>query len=225
MKGRMIEFKGNGETYNGYLSTPANAAPGIVVIQEWWGLVDHIMDVSDRFAAEGFAALSPDLYKGKKTRSPDEAGKMFMALNIVEAEKIMRRAIGALLSNPACNSKTVGVVGFCMGGQLALYAAATNPDTVSACVDYYGVHPNVHPPLENLKAPVLGFFGERDSSVNPQVVNQLKQKLTAAGKHHEFHSYKADHAFFNDTRPEVYNSEAARDSWQKMIAFFREHVK
>ena len=222
MEGRMIEFKGNGETYSGYLSAPPNVAPGLIVIQEYWGLVDHIMDVSDRFAATGFAALSPDLYKGKKTKSPDEAGKMFMALNIVEAEKILRGAIDALLANPACNSKTVGVVGFCMGGQLALYAAAVNPDKVSACVDYYGTHPNVHPPLEKLNAPVLGFFGERDHSVNP---NQLKQQLTAAGKPHEFHFYKADHAFFNDARPEVYNTEAAHDTWQRMLAFFRQHVK
>ena len=222
----MIEFAGNGETYQGYLSAAAKPSPGIIVIQEWWGLVDHIKDVSDRFAAEGFCALSPDLYKGKKTKSPDEAGKMLMALNIAESEKIMRGAIDALLSNPGCSSKTVGVVGFCMGGQLALYAAATNPGKVSACVNFYGIHPNVHPPLENLKAPVLGIFAERDRSVNAGVVAALKQKLDHAGKQHEFHTYKnTDHAFFNDTRPEVYNTEASQDAWNKTLQFCRQHVK
>lgn len=223
--GRMIEFKGNGEMYNGYLSPATQPAPGVVVIQEWWGLVDHIKDVCDRFAAEGLTAFAPDLYKGRQAKSPDEAGKMFMALNIAEAGKIMSGGIDALLKDPSCSSKTVGIVGFCMGGQLALYAAATNPDKVSACVDYYGVHPNVKPPLENLKAPVLGFFGEKDSSVNAKVVAQLKEKLEAAGKKYEFHTYKADHAFFNDRRPEVHNVEAARDTWQKMIPFFRQNVR
>jgi carboxymethylenebutenolidase len=222
MKGRMIEYKGNGETYQGYLTPAPEPSPGIIVLQEWWGLVDHIMDIADRFSATGFTALSPDLYKGKKTKSPDEAGKLFMALNIAESEKILRGAIDKLLSDASCSSKTVGVVGFCMGGQLALYAAATNPDKVSACVDFYGIHPKVEPPFEKMKAAVLGFFAERDSSVNPK---PLKEKLIAAGKQHEFHTYQADHAFFNDTRPEVYNEEASRDCWQKMIAFFRDNVK
>jgi carboxymethylenebutenolidase len=226
MKGKMIEFEGNGETYQGYLSAAAQPAPGIIVIQEWWGLVDHIKDVCDRFAAEGFSALSPDLYKGKKTKSPDEAGKMLMALNIAESEKILRGAIDALLSDPGSSSKTAGVVGFCMGGQLALFAAATNPDKVSACVDFYGVHPNVHPPIENLKAPVLGFFAGNDRSVNAEVVTALSRKLSDAGKQHEFHTYKgADHAFFNDTRPEVYKREASEDAWKRTLQFLRQQVK
>ena len=116
--GEIIEFKGNGQPYTGYLATAPNGGPGVIVIQEWWGLVDHIKDIADRFAGAGFTALAPDFYHGKKTKSPDEAGKLFMALNISDAEKVLKGAVDALLSNQKCNSKTAGVVGFCMGGQL-----------------------------------------------------------------------------------------------------------
>lgn len=226
MTGNKIQFQGNGTSYEGYLSAPAQAGPGIIVIQEWWGLVDHILSVCDRFADAGYTALAPDFFHGKQTKSPDEAGKLFMALNIADAEKVLRGAMGALLANSACAGKTVGVVGFCMGGQLALYAAATNPEQVSACVDFYGGHPKVHPPLENLKAPVLGFFAEKDGFVSPAVVKELDEKLKAAGKQHEFHTYKGtDHAFFNDARPEVYNKDAAEDAWKRMLQFFEKLVK
>jgi carboxymethylenebutenolidase len=226
MNGRTVSFPSNGQTFQGYLSTAQPSCPGVIVVQEWWGLVDHIRDLCDRFASEGFSALAPDLYKGQKTKSPDEAGKLLMALNVAEAELTLRGAIGALLADPFCSSKTVGVVGFCMGGQLALYAAATNPETVSACVDYYGIHPNVHPPLENLKAPVLGFFAETDTYVNPKVVESLRQTLSQLKKPHEFHTYKGTHhAFFNDTHADTHDAEASRDTWQRMLAFFRHHVK
>jgi carboxymethylenebutenolidase len=225
MNGRSVSFQSNGQTFQGYLSTAQPNGAGVIVIQEWWGLVDHIRDLCDRFASEGFNALAPDLYKGQKTKSPDEAGKLLMALNIAEAESILRGAIDALLADPSCSSKTVGVVGFCMGGQLALYAAATNPETVSACVDYYGIHPNVHPPLENLKAPVLGFFAETDTYVNSKVVESLRQRLSQLKKPHEFHTYAGTHhAFFNDTHADTHDAEASRDTWQRMLAFFRRHV-
>ena len=120
----------------------------------------------------------------------------------------------------------VGVVGFCMGGQLALYAAATNPDKVSACVDYYGIHPNVHPPLENLKAPVLGIYAEHDAYVTPAVVHELEASLKQHGKSVEMHIYKdRDHGFFNDTRKEVYDEKDATDAWNRVLKFFGEHVK
>jgi carboxymethylenebutenolidase len=224
--GEMIEFKGNGQTYNGYLSAPPNEGPGVIVIQEWWGLVDHIKDIADRFAGAGFTAVAPDFYHGKKTKSPDEAGKLFMALNISDAEKVLRGTIDALLSNPKCTSKTVGVVGFCMGGQLSLYAASKNPDKISACVVFYGIHPNVKPDYETIKAPVLGFFGEKDSSVSPEKVKGLSDKLRTAGVQHNFHIYPGlDHAFFNDTRAEVYDANASADSWNKMLEFFRTNIK
>jgi carboxymethylenebutenolidase len=112
-----------------------------------------------------------------------------------------------------------------MGGQLAMYAAATNPEKVSACVNFYGIHPNVKPPFTQMKAALLGLFAEKDSSVNAQSVEKLRAQLSAAGKTFEFHSYKnVGHAFFNDTRPGVYDENSAKDAWQKTLAFFRMHV-
>lgn len=225
MNGDIIEFKGNGQTYTGYLSPAPNGGPGVIVIQEWWGLVDHIKDVADRFAAAGFTSLAPDFFHGKTAKSPDEAGKLFMALNIADAEKMLRGASEALLSHSACTSKTAGVVGFCMGGQLALYAASKNTDKISACVDFYGIHPNVQPDFQNIKGPILGFFGEKDSSVSPEKVKALSEKLTAAGKQHQFHTYPgASHAFFNDTRSEVYDANAAADAWNRTLEFLRKYV-
>lgn len=225
MTKEMITFKGNGQTYSGYFSAEKNG-PGVIVIQEWWGLVDHIRDVCDRFAKEGFVALAPDFYNGKKTTSPDEAGKLFMALNIAEAGKILKGAIDDLLARPECSSKTVGTVGFCMGGQLSMYAAAANPDHVSACVNFYGIHPNVNPPFQDMKAPLQGHFAENDKSVNAKAVAALHSKLESHGKQHEFHVYPGtDHAFFNDARKEVHKPHAADLAWKRTIEFLRKHVK
>jgi carboxymethylenebutenolidase len=225
MPGNMVEFSSNGGICKGYLANPTGAkAPSVVVIQEWWGLVDHIKDIVDRFAREGFVAVAPDLYHGQTTKSPDEAGKLLMALNIVQAEKDLRGTIQYLLSLEQTAGDRVGVVGFCMGGQLALYAACSNA-TVGACVDYYGIHPNVHPLIPQLRTPVLGFFGEKDSSVKPEAVRKLEERLNSAGKQVEFHIYAgANHAFFNDTRPEVYNETLARRSWERTLQFLREHL-
>ncbi|HVL38450.1 MAG TPA: dienelactone hydrolase family protein [Fimbriimonadaceae bacterium] len=224
--GDMVTFNGNGDTFSGYLAAPASGTgPGVIVIQEWWGLVGHIKDVCNRLAAEGFTALAPDLYQGRTATGPDSAGELMMALNIEQTEKILRGAIRRLTQEATARGDKVGVVGFCMGGQLSLFAAASNPDQIGACVDYYGIHPNVHPPFENLSAPVLGFFAEFDEYASPAAVRELDAHLTNVGKPHEFHTYPGTHhAFFNDDRPEVYNRQAAEDSWNKMIAFFREHL-
>ncbi len=153
--GTMVEFKSNGGQTSGYLAIPESGnGPGVVVIQEYWGLVDHIKDVCDRFAAEGFVSLAPDLFHGKIAKSPDEAGKLMMAMRIDEAEKDLRGAIQYLLDHDATTGDKVGTVGFCMGGALSLYAATKNPQ-VGACVVFYGGHPNVKPDLPNLQAPVL----------------------------------------------------------------------
>ena len=224
--GTMVEFKSNGGQTSGYLAIPeSGTGPGVVVIQEWWGLVDHIKDVCDRFAAEGFVALAPDLFHGKIAKSPDEAGKLMMAMRIDEAEKDLRGAIQYLLDHDATTGDKVGTVGFCMGGALSLYAATKNPQ-VGACVVFYGGHPNVKPDLPNLQAPVLGIFAERDGFVTPAVVRELERKLKELGKSVEVHIYPgADHAFFNDTRPEIYNADAAADAWRRTIEFLRLNLK
>jgi carboxymethylenebutenolidase len=223
--GEMVEFPFAGGNTGGYLSIPeTGSGPGVVVIQEWWGLVDHIKDVCDRFAAEGFVALAPDLYHGKSTKSPDEAGRLMMALRIDEAEKDLSAAVEYLSTLDATTSEKSGVVGFCMGGALSLYTATKNPN-IGACVVFYGGHPKVKPDLPNLHAPVLGLYAEKDRSVTPALVHELERQLKSLGKQVEVRIYPgADHAFFNDTRPEVYNAEASADAWQRTIEFLRKHL-
>jgi carboxymethylenebutenolidase len=226
MAGEMVEFESNGGSARGYLAAPESGeGPGVVVLQEWWGLVPHVKDVCDRFAAEGFVALAPDLYHGEQTRSPDEAGKLMMALDIARAERDMRGAVRYLLKHERVSGESVGTVGFCMGGVLSLYAASKNAQ-VGACVVFYGIHPKVEPDLEALRAPVLGLYAEKDQFVPPAAARALEERLKALGKEAEFHIYPGtDHAFFNDTRPEVYDAEAAADAWRRTVEFFRRHLK
>ena len=225
MSNGMVEFSSNGGTTQGYMAVPASGkGAGVIALQEWWGLVPHIKSVADRFAAEGFVALAPDLYHGKQTTSPDEAGKLMMALDIERTERDLRGAINYLLAHESVEGERVGTVGFCMGGVLSLYAATMNPQ-VGACVIFYGIHPKVNPPLERLRAPVLGFYAGKDKSVPPAAARELESKLKTLGKDVEFHIYdEADHAFFNDARPEVYRVGEAAKAWQRTLAFFRENL-
>ncbi|MBI3939272.1 MAG: dienelactone hydrolase family protein [Acidobacteria bacterium] len=221
--GEMVRFQSNGKQTPGYLARPGTKGPGLVVIQEWWGLVPHIKDVADRFAAEGFVALAPDLYHGQSATSPDEAGKLMMSMRIDEAERDLRGAVQYLRNHPDSSGK-VGTVGFCMGGALSLFAACKNSE-VGACVVYYGGHPNIKPDLNNLKAPMLGLYAERDNFVTVDVVRGLEKELKQLGKQAEIHIYpNAEHAFFNNERPQVYNEAAAKDSWKRTLDFFRREL-
>ncbi len=223
LKGAIMEFPANGGKARGYLSKPeSGSGPGVLVIQEWWGLVEHVKRVADRIAAAGYVALAPDLYHGESTSSPDEAGKLMMALRIEETEKDLRGASAFLLSHSS--GKTLGVVGFCLGGQLALFAASKN-DAIRACVDFYGIHPNVHPDYGNIKAAVLGLFAEKDVYVTPKVVRKLEADLKKAGVETDFTIYPGcDHAFFNDTRREVHDVAAAADAWHRVQKFLEKHL-
>jgi carboxymethylenebutenolidase len=224
MPGKMIDFQSNGGTTQGYLATPAGGkGPGLLVIQEWWGLVGHIKKVCDRFAAEGFSALAPDMYHGKTANEPDGAGKLLMALNIAQAEKDLRGAAAALA--PHSSTAKIGAVGFCMGGQLALFAATLNP-SVGAAVNFYGIHPNVKPDYTKLSGPVLGLFAEKDGFVTPQVARDTDAAIKKAGKQSEIHIYpNVDHAFFNDENTAAYNKPAADDAWRRTLSHFRQHLK
>jgi carboxymethylenebutenolidase len=223
MAGRMVEFPSNGRTTAGYLATPAQGkGPGVLVIQEWWGLVGHIKSVCDRFAEAGFSALAPDLYHGKTASEPDEAGKLFMALNIARAAQDLAGAATYLAG--VSSTSRLGVVGFCMGGQLALFAGCTSPG-IGAVVDFYGVHPNVKPDYTRLSGPVLGLFAERDQFVTPATAREVEAAIKKAGKAVEIHIYPgADHAFFNDERPDAYSKSAAEDAWRRTLAHFRAHL-
>ena len=224
MAGSMVKFPSNGGTTDAYLATPASGkGPGVVVIQEWWGLVGHIKSVCDRFAAEGFTALAPDMYHGKTADEPDGAGKLFMALNIGQAEKDLKGAAAYLAQHSS--TKKLGAVGFCMGGQLALFAATLNP-SIGATVDFYGIHPNVKPDYSKLSGPVLGLFAEKDTFVTPATAKEVDAAIKKAGKQSEIHIYpNVDHAFFNDENKGAYNKAAADDAWRRTLAFFRTNLK
>jgi carboxymethylenebutenolidase len=226
MPGTMVQFKANGGTCDGYLAKPESGqGPGVVVIQEWWGLVPHVKDVADRFAREGFVALAPDLYHGNAADEPDEAGKLMMALRVDEAAKDLRGAVDYLLGEGSASGDKVGVVGFCMGGQLALYAGTVYPEKVGAVVDFYGIHPSVQPDLDRLQAPVMGNFAEKDAYAPPEAARALEGQIKQRGVATDFKVYQGqDHAFFNDTNPEVYHKESAADAWQRTLAWFKRHL-
>ena len=224
--GEMVEFTSNGGTCPGYLATPeGGSGPGVLVIQEWWGLVPHIKDVCDRFAGEGFVALAPDLYRGQASTEPDGAGKLMMALNLEQAGKDLSGAVDLLQERSGRDA--VGVVGFCMGGGLALVVATQRPDAVKAAAPFYGVipWPTAQPDWSKLDAKVQGHYAELDGFFTPDMVQDLEGTLQGLGKDVELLIYEdADHAFFNDTRPEVYKPEQSQQAWDRTVALFRENL-
>jgi carboxymethylenebutenolidase len=218
--GERISWEGG----SGHLAVPAGGhGPGVVVIQEWWGLVPHIERVCDRFAAEGFVALAPDLYKGRSTTEPDEAGKLMMTMNLDAAMDDLSSAIDHLLGLDEVTSEGAGVVGFCMGGGLALLAAARRPDAVVACAPFYGVIPwqQAEPDWSALAAVVRGHYAADDGMFPPEKVRALEAELRGLGKDVAFEIHPGtDHAFFNDDRPEVHDPEASQRAWADTVAFF-----
>lgn len=226
MHGRMIEYASPAGTTPAYISDPeTGTGPGLIVIQEWWGLVPHIRDVTDRFADAGFVAVAPDLYHGQVAATPDDARKRSMALDVSRAAGEISAAASHLLAIEAVTPKKVGVVGFCMGGALALYAATEHPDVIAACVDFYGVHPAVTINAERLRVPVLAHFGNDDPIVTGGDAPALMQQLSDAGKFVDAYYYDAGHAFFNDTRPSAYVPDAAALAWDRTLAFLRDALR
>lgn len=228
MSGQMIAFPGNGGTADGYLAKPAAVkAPGVVVIQEWWGLNEQIKGIADRLASAGYLALVPDLFHGKKTSEPDEAQKLMMAMKMDVAAKDLAGAFDFLKASDACTGK-VGSVGFCLGGGLSLFLATIRP--VDACVVFYGVLPGAQPNLNAIAGPVLGHYAEDDGWASPDAARALEQQLKDAGKQVEFHIYAhAKHAFMNDTPdpPKAgggYSAEASALAWERTLAFYAKHL-
>ncbi len=225
--GEIIEFPSNGATGQGYIASPANgtsSTAGIIVLQEWWGLVDQIKRTCDRFADAGFTALAPDLYHGTTVplTEPDEAGKQMMALKMDAAAKDLSGAVDELQRRTGRTE--VGVIGFCMGGGLALVLGTQRPDAVKAIVPAYGLipWPDAQPDFTKLDAAILGHAAGQDDFFTPDAARELESQLKAMGKDVEFHHYPgADHAFFNEDRPEVHDQEAADLLWERSIAFFR----
>jgi carboxymethylenebutenolidase len=217
---------GSGEAH-GYLALPASGSgPGVIVIQEWWGLTDHIADVADRLAAEGFVALAPDLYGGTTTHDADEAGRLMTELPVDQAAKDLGGAVDFLLGLDAVTSSTVGAVGFCMGGGFVLLLAAQQGDRVSAAVPFYGVGPAVPSTYEGIAAAVLGHYGEQDAFYPAEEARRQEQQIRdESGAQVEFAYYDAGHAFHNDTNKlGTYSPEDAKVAWQRTVEFLRERV-
>jgi len=218
--GEVVEFPSNGSTGQGYIATPENGAEstaGIVVLQEWWGLVDQIKHTCDRLADAGFTALAPDLYHGATVplTEPDEAGKQMMALKMDTAAKDLSGAVDELVRRTGRGQ--VGVIGFCMGGGLALVLATQRPDAVAAVVPAYGLVP--WPDAQ------LGHAAEEDDYFTPDAARALESELRELGKDVEFHIYPgAGHAFFNEDRPEAYHRQSAELLWDRTIDFFRQRL-
>lgn len=223
MGGTNIQFSRGDESFSGYYAPASAPGPAVIVIQEWWGLVGHIRDVADRFAAAGFHALAPDFYNGQATDEPDEAGSLMMALDIEKAGRMIQGAVDFLQAQDEVTAG-VGVVGFCMGGKLAMFAAGLD-DRIRACVNFYGIHPNVHPNYAAMSGPLLGLFAEHDEYASPEAVKELSIELHKLGQEHEFVTYRGKpHAFFNSDRPAVYDAEAAEDAWQRTVRHLEHHL-
>ena len=218
--GEDIRFEIDGAAVAAYRALPeAGAGPGILVIQEWWGLVPHIRDVCNRLARAGFVALAPDLYRGESTTDPDAAGRLMMDLEIPRALGDLDAAVGELLNTQALVGSRVGVVGFCMGGQLALAAAASNR-RIAAAADFYGIHPNVSLDFTRCGAAVLALFAENDEFIPPAAAEQLSAQLEAAGVRASVRTVAGvGHAFMNDSRPDAYDAAAAAAACDTLLAF------
>jgi carboxymethylenebutenolidase len=224
MNPSMIHFPSNSHQTAGYLAIPEGAGlfPAIVAIQEWWGLVGHIKDVADRFAAEGFITLAPDLYHGEVAEEPNEARKLAMALDRNRAIEEIAAAVRYLRGHKQV-AGSVGVVGWCMGGGLAL-SAAVHGAQVDAVVCFYG-RPLDERDTAKLKAPVLGLYGDKDGGNPLSIVQDFENELEKKGITHDIHVYAgAEHAFFNDDRP-AYHAEASADAWQRTLTWFRQYLK
>ncbi len=200
---------------------PARAA-GVVLVQEWWGLNDHIRSLATRLAADGFVVLAVDLYHGKVAKDATTAGEMMQALDKKNAIEEIRGAVQFLRKHARCNGH-VGVVGFCMGGALT-FAAACNIPEVGAAVPFYGIPDASLVDYNKVRAPILAHFAGRDAWAKPEGAKAIQTQLAARGQAMELHVYDADHAFVNDTRPEVYSPDNAKLAWDRTVKFFHAHL-
>ena len=194
---------------------------GVILIQEWWGINDHIRDIAGRYAKEGYVCVAPDLYRGRVASNPDEASKMMHALEVEDGMETISSAMNAAKHTYQIDQFVI--TGYCMGGTFALRAACEISE-LKAAAPFYGDIPE-EAILKNLKVPTLFIAGKRDAWINQEKVNGLKELAAKYNLPVEVITYDADHAFFNNTRPEVYNAEAAADAWRRVQEHFRKHLK
>ena len=222
IKTKEVTFPANGIDGMGYLAQPDDGGPhpGVIVIQEWWGLDGHIRDVAERYAREGFVALAPDMYHGQFATEPDEARKLVMAMNREQANKDLLGAVRYLHSLSEVGPKKIGVTGFCMGGSLTLWLAAATSD-VAAAAPYYAGHRPGPEDLAKIEAEMFCAFGADDAGIPLDGVREFEATLQSQGKRAVVKVYEgAPHSFFNDTK-ESYREAAAQDAWERTLDLFR----
>ena len=223
MKTETLNFNtANGAT-TAFVAMPdeiADDAKAVILVQEWWGLNEHIKDIATRYADEGFIAIAPDLYRGKLATNPQEAGKFMQELQLEDGLNTIDEAIKTASEKYA--KKEFGISGYCMGGTYALQAAC-KLENIHAAAPFYGDTPDEFT-LQNLKCPVLFISGTKDGWINTEKVAELERVAKANNLPIESVAYEADHAFFNNTRPEVYDEEAAKDAWRRVLEFFKKNL-
>jgi carboxymethylenebutenolidase len=224
----MVDFPGGNrlKRTKGFLARPKGVGktPAVIVIHEFWGLVDHIKDIARRFANEGYAALAVDLFDGKSASKPEEAMKIRQEFSEEKILGDLKGAIAYLKTLDFINPKRISSIGFCMGGWLSLSLACHTKELAGAVV-FYGRIPAQIDLVRNLSCPILGNYGGADLGITDADINRLKDALIKYGKKFDIKVYPgAPHAFFNDTR-ESYRPDAAKDAWNRTLTFFRETLQ
>lgn len=223
--GEMVSYRSNGDSCEGYLAVPGSGrGPGVVVVQEWWGLVDHIREVTDRFAEAGFVALAPDLFHGEQTDEPDDAQRLLMAMEMDRAAKDLQCAARYLVDRQESEGARVGTVGFCMGGSLALWSG-TVADEIKVAVGFYPALPwaRMKPTWSNYaNKSAMIHASEEDGTSKADGVQAAVRGIEKAGGDVEVYDYPgSSHAFFNDTRPEAHDKEHSDAAWRRTVDLLR----
>ena len=223
--GQMISFpRTTGKPAAGYLAEAKDPkAPGVVVIQEWWGLQGQIKSVCDRLAAAGFTALAPDLYDGKVVPYHDSAAAN-AAMAALDFKALTSEAVRGAVQHLKARGGKAGITGFCMGGAVTVIAAVHVPE-VDAAVTFYGLPPESVATAKDVRVPLQGHFAKQDDWCSPAVVDEFEKKLKAAGKRYEFHRYDGHHAFMNSDRKEVYSDTAAKLAWERCVKFLSAELR
>ena len=229
LKEMMVQYPSEGVTVRAYLVGPniKGTRPAIIVVQEWWGLNEHIKDIARRYAREGYVVIAPDLYSrlgNRVTADPNEAGKLMGTLKQEDGLKDLQASVAYLKTAPGVNAARIGVTGFCMGGSYALMLPCTT-DAIKAAIPFYGQVPSPDNPIQKLACPVLYIYGEDDGWITKADVQRLAAALKKYNKAGEIKTYPgAQHAFFNDTRKDVYKAAEAKDAWLRATTFFKQQL-
>src|SRR5947199_6032958 len=223
-----VDLKVNGDNAYAFVAEPDDNArhPGVVMIQEWWGIEPHIRQLAQKLAAEGFVVAVPDLYHGKVATEPDEAQKMVMMIrgNVEKAAKEIIGALDTVKAMPNVEPKKLGLMGFCVGGFMAWTVASRYPD-LGAVVPFYGAGYDPTPEeVAKVNAPVLAFYGSRDQSIPKAQIEKIERMYKQAGKDITVKVYDAGHAFINPAHG-MGNEKAAAEAWPLAVSFLKEHLK